>query len=357
MTVTELKCKNFRNIKDVTLCPSEEVNIIFGENAQGKTNLVEAIWLFSGMKSFRGAKDQELISHGQEFAKLELKYRNSVRENTAQITVTNKRQAVLNGVKLPGAPALIGKFSAVVFAPSFLSIIENGPAERRRFLDTAICQLKPAMAGTVAEYARILKQRNSLLKDVTFDSSLLDLLDILDEKLCRAGEALRAARNEYLAVLAPAAEEIYSGLSSGREKVGFRYISKAEGPLAQALREARREDILNKATTVGPHRDDVEITLNGDSVRSFGSQGQKRSCAVALKLTEAEILKNATGEQPVIILDDVMSELDVTRQDFILNHIKNRQVFITCCEPGAVLRSAEGKTFEIRNGTIVDINN
>lgn len=161
MTVTELKCRGFRNLQDIKMEPCEEVNIIYGENAQGKTNLVEAIWLFSGMKSFRGAKDQELINHGQDFAKLELKYKNSVRENTAQITVTNKRQAVLNGVKLPGAPALIGKFSAVVFAPSFLSIIENGPTERRRFLDTAVCQLKPAMAGTVAEYARILFRRVS----------------------------------------------------------------------------------------------------------------------------------------------------------------------------------------------------
>ena len=355
MIVTELKCRGFRNLQDITMAPCEEVNIIYGENAQGKTNLAEAIWLFGGMKSFRGAKDQELICHGKEFAKLELKFRNSLRENTAQITVSGKRSAVLNGVKLPGAPALIGKFSVVVFAPSFLSIIENGPAERRRFIDTAVCQLRPAMAAPVAEYARVLRQRNSLLKDVMMNSALLDLLDVLDEKLCRAGETIIKARKEYLSALAPAAEEIYTGLSSGREKIGFRYCSKfEEGAMAQALKAARKEDILNKTTSVGPHRDDIEITLNGTSVRAFGSQGQKRSCAVALKLTEAEILKNATGEQPVILLDDVMSELDVTRQDFILNRIKNRQVFITCCEPGAVLRSAGGKTFEMKNGNIVN---
>lgn len=353
MTVNELKCRGFRNLQNVTLTPCEEVNIIYGENAQGKTNLMEAIWLFSGMKSFRGAKDAELVSHGQEFAKLELSFTNSVRENTAEITVTNRRAAVLNGVKLPGAPALIGKFSAVVFAPSFLSIIENGPSERRRFLDTAVCQLRPAMAGPVAEYGRILKQRNSLLKDVQMESSLLDLLDVLDEKLCKAGETLTAARKEYLQTLAPVAGDIYTGLSSGRETVGFEYVMKYEGGLASALRAARREDIINKATTVGPHRDDIEITLNGKSVRAFGSQGQKRSCAVALKLAEAEILKESTGEQPVILLDDVMSELDVTRQDFILNHIKNRQVFITCCEPGTVLRSAGGQTFEVSNGKII----
>lgn len=354
MTVTELKCRGFRNLEDVTLSPCGEVNIIYGENAQGKTNLAEAIWLFGGLKSFRGAKDSELIAHGKEFAKLELKFTNSVRENTAAITVSNKRSAVLNGVKLPGASALIGKFSVVVFAPSFLSIIENGPSERRRFMDTAVCQLRPAMAGPVAEYARVLRQRNSLLKDVALNSALLDLLDVLDEKLVRAGETIAAARKDYLSVLAPAAGEIYAGLSSGREHIGLSYLSKYGGDLAAALKAARREDILNKATTVGPHRDDIEITLNGESVRAFGSQGQKRSCAVALKLTEAEILNDATGEQPVILLDDVMSELDVSRQDFILNHIKNRQVFITCCEPGTLLRSAGGKTFEIRNGAVVN---
>ncbi len=352
MNVTELKCRNFRNLKNVVLEPCEEVNIIYGENAQGKTNLAEAVWLFGGMKSFRGAKDAELIAHGREFARLDMKFCSSVRENTAQLTVRGKREAVLNGVKLQSAAGLIGKFRAVVFAPSFLSIIENGPSERRRFLDTAVCQLRPALAGPVAEYARLLKQRNSLLKDVSFDSALLDLLDVLDEKLCRAGEAVTDARISYIERLAPAASEVYSGLFSGRETVGFEYVRKYEGSLKEALKKARREDILNKATSVGPHRDDIDITLNGVPVRAFGSQGQKRSCAVALKLTEAEILKEDTGEQPVIILDDVMSELDVSRRDYILNRIKNRQVFITCCEPGEALRSAGGRKFRVENGEI-----
>ena len=353
MNISELRCRNFRNLEDITLRPCEGVNVVFGENAQGKTNVMEAIWLFSGMKSFRGAKDAELIAHGKDFAKLSLKFTDSARENTAAITITNKRNAELNGVKLPSAPSLIGKFSAVVFAPSFLSIIEDGPAERRKFIDTAVCQLKPAYAGVLAEYNRVLKQRNSLLKDVIMESSLLDLLDILDDKLCRAGKHITEQRKKYLEVLAPAAQEIYEGLSSGKEAVDFNYISKYEGDMFSALREARREDILNKSTSAGPHRDDIDILLNGLPVRAYGSQGQKRSCAVALKLTEAEILKKETGEQPVIILDDVMSELDVHRQDFILNHIKNRQVFITCCEPGTVLRSAEGMRIEMRNGKIV----
>ena len=352
MYVTELKCRNFRNLENVKLYPCEEVNVIHGENAQGKTNLIEAIWLFSGMRSFRGAKDAELVRHGSEFAKLELRFKTGSRENAAEITVTNKRSAVLNGVRLPSAPALIGRFRAVVFAPSFLSMVEDGPSERRKFIDTAVCQLQPAYAGLLAEYNRLLKQRNSLLKDVSFDSALLDLLDVLDEKLAAAGEALSETRKKYLSVLSPVASGIYSGLSSGREAVDFMYISKYAGSLFEALKAARREDILNKATTVGPHRDDVEILLNGENVRAYGSQGQKRSCAVALKLAEAQIIRDKTDEQPVILLDDVMSELDVNRQDFILNHIKDRQVFITCCEPGAVLRSANGLRTEVKDGTI-----
>ncbi len=354
MYVTELRCRGFRNLADIAIAPCEEMNIICGENAQGKTNLAEAIWMFGGMKSFRGAKDAELIAHGGSFAKLGMKFRNSVRENTAEITIEARRSAVLNGVKLPSAAGLIGKFSVVVFAPSFLSIIENGPGERRRFTDAAVCALRPAYAGVLTEYARVLKQRNSLLKDVTMDPALAALLEILDEKLCRAGEAMIAARKAYLEKLAPAAAEIYGGLSSGKEQVSFRYICRSEGVLmAEALKNARREDILNKATTVGPHRDDIEILLNGTPVRTFGSQGQKRSCAVALKLAEARMILENTGEQPVILLDDVMSELDPGRQDFILNHIRDRQVFITCCEPGAALRAAGGRKFEIANGAVV----
>lgn len=353
MNVTELRLRDYRNLKNVTLRPSEEVNIIYGENAQGKTNLAEAIWMFSGMKSFRGAKDAELVRQGKEFAKLYMKFRTETREHTALMTVTNKRAAVLNGVSLPSAPSLIGTFRAVVFAPSFLSIIENGPAERRRFIDTAACQLRPAYAGVLAEYNRLLRQRNSLLKDVSFDSALLDLLDVIDEKLAAAGQRITAERNRYLSLLAPAAGEIYSGLSAGREEIDFRYVSKSSAnDLAEMLRENRREDILNKVTSAGPHRDDIEITLNGMPVRAFGSQGQKRSCAVALKLTEAEILKENTGEQPVILLDDVMSELDYSRQDFILNHIRNRQVFITCCDPTSVYRTAGGRKIEMKNGEI-----
>ena len=354
MIITEVGLKGFRNLSETVFEPHEEINIFYGENAQGKTNIAEAIWLFSGMKSFRGAKDNELIAYGGNSAKIYINYLNSIRENKAEINITNKRNAVLNGVKLQSAVSLIGKFSAVVFSPSFLSVVESGPAERRKFIDTAICQIKPSYAAVLAEYSKLLKQRNSLLKDVAFESSLLDILDVIDEKMSVCGEKMVQERKDYLSLCLPIAKEIFLGLSSGKEEIDLIYKSSCENgvSLKDAFKNNRKNDIIYKVTSAGPHRDDIDILLNDFFVKSFGSQGQKRSCAVALKLTEAQILGNITGEQPVIILDDVMSELDSGRQDFILNHIKNRQVFITCCDPAPVFSASGGKKFEIVNGNI-----
>lgn len=357
MKVNSLEIKGFRNIAEMKLEPDAGINIIYGENAQGKTNILEAIWLFSGLKSFRGAKDGELVGFDSDFARLKMCFETSLRTNRAEITVENRRSAVLNGVPLSSATGLLGRFSAVVFAPSFLSIIKEGPGERRKFTDAAICQLKPQYGALLADYNRLLKQRNSLLKDVVCNSALLDMLDVIDEKTCETGEKITAERESYLSDLKPFVCDIYSGLSSGREEISFGYIKKyAESgnmSLKDIFRKNRKEDILNKTTSAGPHRDDIEICINGISARLYGSQGQQRSCALALKLGEASVLKEATGEQPAALLDDVMSELDAARQDYILNHIKDWQVFITCCEPSSVLRMCSGKTFNIEKGRLI----
>ena len=355
MTVRRIEYKDFRNIALLTLEPSEGVNIVYGENAQGKTNLLEGIWLFSGMRSFRGAKDAELIRFGSEFGRLKMAFEAGGREQKAEITVSVKRKAKLNGVELPSCAGLIGKCSAVVFSPSFLSIVKNGPEERRKFLDAAICQIKPAYANLLAEYNRLLKQRNSLLKDIPIEPSLLDMLDVIDERMTDAGERLVTERKSYIEELLPSVRRIYDGFSGGSEELDVCYVEKEaeNGPIAERLKANRKQDIINKTTSVGPHRDDVDIRINDISARSFGSQGQQRSCAIALKMGEAEVMKSFTGEQPVVLLDDVMSELDANRQDFILNHIIDRQVFITCCEPSTVLRLCAGKTFHIEKGNLI----
>lgn len=357
MKVRSLELKNFRNLNDINIFPDEGVNIIYGENAQGKTNILESVWLFSGLKSFRGAKDNELIRFNESFARMKCCFEDSKRENKAEIKIETRRSVKLNGVQLKSPAEIMGKFSAVVFAPSNMTLIKDGPEQRRKFIDAAICQIKPVFAPVLAEYNRLVKQRNSLLRDVQFASALLDMLDVLDERLAFTGEEIIKERKEYLSLISPAAGEIYSGLSGGREEISLSYIKKGgekeERPLSAILKENRKYDIINKTTSAGPHRDDIEIKLNGIPVRSYGSQGQQRSCAVALKLAEASVIEAVTGEQPVILLDDVMSELDNSRQDYILNHIKDRQVFITCCEPSTIMRLCSGKTFNIEKGNII----
>lgn len=359
MKLGKITYGSFRNLAPTTLEPISGVNIIYGENAQGKTNILEGIWLFSGLKSFRGAKDRELVAFSGERARLTAEFETSVRENKAEIIIDGRRRALLNGVELPGASGLIGKFGAVVFSPSFLSVIKDGPSERRRFIDAAICQLKPSYAVMLTQYKRLITQRGSVLRDIRQNPSIYEFLKIIDEKAAFEGDRIREERVKYMQTLTPFVTEIYSGLSGGREEISFSYVGKGmrDGEsLFEAFNRTRDGDIANGVTSVGPHRDDIDIKINGTSARVYGSQGQQRSCALAMKLGEAYVIENIRGEQPVMLLDDVMSELDEARQDYVLNHIKNGQVFITCCDPASVLRLCEGRTFRIKGGEITDVS-
>lgn len=364
MTVNSVKIKNFRNISDLSFTADNGVNVIYGENAQGKTNILESIWLFTGCKSFRGAKDAELIKFNENFAKINLEFSDNVREKNSEIIIADKKKtASLNGVSLRSTAELIGSFYAVIFSPVHLSLIKDGPAARRKFLDTALCQLKPAYAEHLAGFKRALIQRNALLKDLHLNSELYDMLDTWDDQLARYSACVIKERLQYIDLLSDYSKSIYSGISENKENFSVSYsrnelnkdtsvkdiyLSEIEN-----LKNSRKEDIISKTTTVGPHRDDLEILINDVSARSFGSQGQQRSCALALKLGESEIIKKVTGETPVALLDDVMSELDEKRQDYVLNHINDRQVFLTCCDPSQVLRLCGGKSFLIKDGEII----
>lgn len=345
------------------LFPTDGVNVIFGENAQGKTNLLESIWLMTGCKSFRCRRDREMVGFDAPFAKADMEFFAKGREQNVILFVDRHRTAMKNGVTLRSSAELIGEFSAVVFAPAHLSLVQEGPLLRRRFLDTALCQLKPLYAKALARYNRTLAQRNALLKDIKDHPELVDTLSVWDEKLAAYGAAVVCERIAYTAELSDFAAKIYDGLSGERETLRIAYASNVdtENPdayalrdrLFQALRDSAREDIYAGATGIGPHRDDLTLEIDGLSARTFASQGQQRSAALAMKLGEAQILRAHTGEEPVILLDDVMSELDESRQDYILNHIRSRQVFITCCDPTAVLRLCEGRTFHIEGGKLL----
>ncbi len=366
MFVRKLAINGFRNLHPTVWSPCEGVNILSGDNAQGKTNLLEACWLFTGAKSFRGAKDREMVPFNRESAALTMDFVAGGREQQAELTIAQRRQVSLNGVKLPSATKLAGKFCGVVFSPAHLSLIKDGPEGRRRFVDSAYCQLHPAYIHTLAEHAKILTQRNAFLRGIGegghISAAQADMLALWNHHLAVAAARLTAARARYIEHLQPIAAQIYNGLSGGREQLTLSWHSAAyEESLTPAqiaanwatlLETATRADCAAGFSTVGAHREDLDIRLDGAEARVYGSQGQQRSAVLALKLAEATLLQELTDEPPVAFLDDVMSELDVSRQDYILNHIDGWQVFITCCEPSAALRLTAGKVFQVKQGVI-----
>lgn len=353
MEVKSLSFRHFRNLfpGEVEFCGG--MNIICGANAQGKTNLAEAIWLFTGAKSFRGAKDSELVAFGAESAELKMDFITGGVLREAAMEIKTRRAAELDGKKLGSAARLAGSFCAIVFSPTDLSLIKDGPSARRRFMDIAIGQLYPAYIDLLRQYSRAVAQRNNIIKNLDFTPDGAQMLDIFENEIVSNGVKIIEYRKKYTDLIRPHVADIYGGLSSLREELETTYQPSASADdLAEALYSARKTDRFSGVTSVGPHRDDLDFKINGISARSFGSQGQKRSVALSLKLAEARTLKELTGEQPAAILDDVMSELDPERQNYILNHIEGWQVFITCCDPANTLPLRGGKIFSVNSGRV-----
>lgn len=364
MKADRIKLHDFRNICDLELTLCETANIIYGDNGQGKTNLIEAVWLFTGAKSFRGARDSQLVRFEQPMARLELEFSAGDRAQTASMTIDSRRSAQVNEIPLKSPAELAGRFCAVVFSPAHLALIKNGPQEKRRFIDTAVCQMKPRYIHILGQYNRVLDQRNRLLKDIAYQPVLIDTLDIWDARLASFAAVLIKTRASFLERLLPYAREVYAGISREKETLDFFYQSSFSCDLAadipdieqqvlSSLRETRPEDLRARVTGNGPHRDDIEITLNGNSARLFASQGQQRSCVLSLKLAECELIRETIGEYPVVLLDDVMSELDESRRDYLLNHLRGRQVLITCCDEKDFRTLGQGLGAHLENGAVV----
>ena len=353
MKVNNLKIQNFRNISDISIEFDSETNVICGENAQGKTNIIEALWLFSGAKSFRGTKDDEYIKFGEKKAKIYTEFNMLGVENNAQIVFEDKKTAFLNEKKLSNTSSLAGKFNAVVFSPSDLTLVTDGPDKRRRFLDTAIGQLYPNYIEILRNYTRAVMQRNKIIKDYRYDKTLSVMLEVFETEIVDMGNKITEYRKRYINILNKYVSKIYSGISSGKENVEIFYLSKNEILDNEILKNSRQNDMFTATTSVGPHRDDIVFKINEISARNFGSQGQKRSVALSLKLAGAEVIKEISGEYPICLLDDVMSELDEGRQNYILNHIRNWQSFITCCDTSNIKNLKAGKVINIRNGGVI----
>ncbi len=352
MKVKKIEIQNFRNISDISLEFDNEINVICGENAQGKTNIIEALWLFSGAKSFRNTKDIEFIKFGQSRAKIYSEFDMLGVENQASIIFDDKKTAFLNEKKLPNTAALAGKYNAVVFSPTDLNLVTDGPDKRRRFLDTAIGQLYPNYIEILRSYSRAVMQRNKIIKDYRYDKTLSVMLDVFESEIVDMGNKIINYRKKYVSVLNNYVSKIYNGISCGKENIEIFYISKNENLDSEILKISRENDMFTSTTSIGPHRDDIIFKINGISARNFGSQGQKRSVALSLKLAGAEVIKEISGEYPICLLDDVMSELDEGRQNYILNHIRNWQSFITCCDTSNIKNLISGKVIKIKGGEV-----
>ncbi len=336
-----------------------------GDNGQGKTNMLEGMALFSGVRSFRGAHNNQMIAHDKKFARLHMGFFSEKREQTADMTVTPEaRLVVLNGVKQAAASALIGVLSTVVFSPDRMSLITGGAVERRRFIDSAISQSLPRFAQTLYSYNKAIGQRNALLKSIAAGGSSEALLDVWDRSAAGYAAEIAIKRADFCSQLSLAAGRVYEGISSGKEPLRTKYVcsyykdGETNDAIAERflsmLKDSRRVDIANGYTTKGPHRDDINIYLSDKDIRIYGSQGQKRSAVLAMKLAEAELLSQMIGEQPIALLDDVMSELDRTRQEYLLNKLDGWQVFITCCDPSPLQLLDKGSVFYMESGSLSD---
>ena len=363
MNLTDIKLHGFRNYEDLALEFDPGVNLIVGDNAQGKTNLLEAIAYLGSGKAFRTQRCAELVKLGEDFAEIEGSVFSQERLQRLRwilFSTGRPRQLFCNSVKKKTAAEISGILQTVLFCPEDLMVLKTGASARRRLADNALCQLRPNYEAALTEYNRILDQKNRILKDRYENPSLLEILPEYNTRLCQVGALLISYRARFFAGLGREAQNYHGHFSGGAEAFHLTYktVSTVADPfvpveelvqqLQAHLESHYRAELESAQCLTGPHKDDFDVTLSGMSVKAFGSQGQTRTAAISLKLAQRELMAKESGEMPVLLLDDVLSELDAGRQDFVLNQITKGQVFITCCEKERFTKL--GKTIEIEKG-------
>ena len=360
--------ENYRNIDSFSFSFDPEINILYGKNAQGKTNVIEGIYLFGNGKSFRHVKEKDLIRYDCNHAQIAISYTDSARENRMQYRIFKDapKEISKNGIKIGRMSGFIGNFKAVLFCPEHLSIVKNEPAERRSFLDGAISQFHRPYLAALMEYKKLLEQRNALLKNYEKNKDSFALtVEVLSERLAADAAFITEIRAKYLKRLFELVNHYLREMTSGRENVDFRYVSAIGNDEIEQLfhreenfsryqklfsKDIQKEIILG-TTLSGSHKDDFEIHLNGMNAKYFASQGQQRSIALAMKLAEGELSKQEGGEYPVFLLDDVLSELDRERKKYILSELHGRQVIITTCDENDFKDISNARKIYVENGT------
>jgi len=366
--IESLNLKGFRNYKEIKMEFSKNYNVIYGENAQGKTNIIEAIFLCASGRSHRTSKDSELLNINSNNYYIRLDTIKNQENLSIEIMYEKDKKKFIKINEIPQKKigSLMGNLLAVIFSPEDLSVINEGPSQRRRFIDITLSQIKPAYFFDLQQYNRILTQRNSLLKEIQDKKSLINTLDIWNIKIAETASRIIKARYDFLNRLRKYANVYNSMLSSNNENMRIDYSSsikvenfndaeKIKEDIYNELERIKNHEIMRGTTLKGPHRDDYEIYINDLNVKSFGSQGQKRTVILSVKLSELQIIKEETGEYPVLLLDDVMSELDQRRREILFDCINNIQTFITCTEKDIFYNRDQKNVifFNIKNGNAI----
>lgn len=361
MKINSLKLKNFRNYDLMSLELSEKTNIFYGNNAQGKTNILESLYLCGTTKSHRGTKDKDMIQFGKEESHIEVQVeKRGINYQIDMHLKKNKPKGIaINRIPIKKASELFGILNLVFFSPEDLNIIKNGPAERRRFIDLELSQLDKVYLSDLSNYNRIVNQRNRLLKDMYYNSSLIDTLDIWDIQLAEYGEKVIASRRKFVSEINEIISDIHKKLTGNSEQIEVIYEpNTGDLPFEQIIRKNRDRDLKMLSTSSGPHRDDICFQVDGIDIRKFGSQGQQRTAALSLKLSEIELVKMLTKDKPVLLLDDVLSELDKHRQNYLLDSIDDIQTLITCTgvEEFVNHRFSINKIYHVHEGHVTGEN-
>lgn len=333
MYIDSLRLSQFRNYESLDLTLSPGINVFFGDNAQGKTNILEAVYLCGTSRSHRSGKDKDMIRFGQAEAHIRMmvKKKDAAWKLDMHLRKDKAKGIAVNGLPIRKAGELMGIVTIIFFSPEDLNIIKNGPSERRKFLDMELCQLDPLYLSDLMMYSKVLNQRNHLLKDISLQSSLMSTLDIWDDQLISYGKRIIEKRTAFIKEMNELILDIHSKLTGDVEELQLCYEpDTTEAEFDNKIKQARDRDLKMKISSVGPHRDDLKVSANGTDLRKFGSQGQQRTAALSLKLSEIYMVKKKIKECPVLLLDDVLSELDRNRQNYLLEGIHDIQTLITC---------------------------
>ncbi len=358
MEINSIKVGNFRNYDNAKLEFHKHTNIIYGDNAQGKTNILEAIFVCGTTKSHKSSKDKELIKIGCDEAHIRMfiKKKGIDRRIDIHLKKNSTKGIAIDGIPIKRSSELLGMTNIIFFSPEDLKIVKNGPSERRRFINLELSQLNSVYLYELGEYNKILMQRNKLLKQIYYTPSLIDTLDIWDEKLIEYGIRIISERKEFVDKISDIVTSINEKLTGGREHIKVIYepdVTKDE--FKKNLKAARDKDLKFNTTSIGPHRDDLSFINRDVDIRKYGSQGQQRTCALSLKLAEIELVKEMTNDTPILLLDDVLSELDRNRQNYLLDSIDGIQTIVTCTGLEEFIdgRLTLDRIFCISDGTVI----